>query len=304
MVLAAMAMLTGCSASAEDSSAGAEAPMPANAEGLDQPAAYQAEESAGAPAGDRSVIITGAMYMTVEDPIAAADQAAAIVAKAGGRIDARSEVAADEYNGGSASLTLRIPSDRLDAAVDDLGKLGDVDQYSTTSQDVTNQVTDLKSQISTLKASTERIRGLLADAKDMTDIITLENELDGRQANLESLEAQQRGLDDLVSMSTIELSLTTEPVVIVEVDDSPNNFWDGLVSGWNGLMGFLSVALIVIGVLLPWLVLGALITVGIVAATRARRSRSDRKRAAWMAAAQAAPAPAPAPPAAPKTPAR
>jgi len=224
---------------------------------------------------DRSVIITGSMYMTVEDPIVAADRAGAIVRGAGGRIDARRETAPDEHYGGSAALTLRIPSDRLDGVIEDLRDLGTVDQFTTDSYDVTTQVTDLEAQISTLKASTGRIEALLAQAKDISDIITLENELDRRQAQLESLEARQRGLDDQVSMSTIDLSLTTEPVVVIIEEEEPQTFWGALQSGWDALVGFLSGVLIVLGVLLPWLALIAIIGVPILLVVRARQARES-----------------------------
>src|SRR5690606_34390800 len=103
--------------------------------------------------------------------------------------------------------------------------------------------TDLEAQISTLRASTARIESLLTEAQDISDIIKLETELANRQGTLEGLEARQRGLDDQVSMSTIDLSLTTEPVVIVE-EEAPSSFLDGLASGWNGLVTFLSGALV------------------------------------------------------------
>ncbi len=289
-LFAVAAVLAGCSSGADESTAGAanDAAL-AGAPAADVAGAPAAERT-GSSAADRSVIITGAMYMTVEDPIAVADQAAGIVHNAGGRIDARSETAPDERNGGSASLTMRIPSDDLDAVVDDLRALGTVDQFKTDSYDVTTEVTDLDAQISTLRASTARIEALLQDAKNIADIITLENELDGRQAQLVSLEAQQRGLDDQVSMSTIDLSLTTEPVVIV--DDSPETFWDGLVSGWNALLVFISFALIVIGVLLPWVALMGLIALAMVVAVRARNSRIAGRRTAWAVTEAASGAPA------------
>ena len=69
---------------------------------------------------------------------------------------------------------------------------------------------------------------------------------------MQSLEAQKRGLDDQVSMSTLNVSFTTEPVIVEEEDDSPKNFVDGLIAGWDGLVGFVTVALTVLGVLLPW----------------------------------------------------
>ncbi|WP_062209724.1 DUF4349 domain-containing protein [Demequina oxidasica] len=280
-------VLTGCSSSSEDSAAtyeGGEAG--ADAAYVDESAAQApGAEIAQAPGAenvqtsvaDRSVIVTGAMYMTVEKPIAAADQAVGIVQGSGGRIDARSETAPDEGYGGSAYLTMRIPSDKLDTVVDDLRDLGTVDEFSTQSSDVTTQVTDLEAQISTLRASTARIEALLLEAEDISDIIKLEAELDSRQAELEGLEARQRGLEDQVSMSTIDLSLTTEPVVIV--DDEPQNFWDALAAGWGALVTFLAGALIVLGVLLPWLVLAAIIALVVLLLIRAGRARKARRPA-------------------------
>ncbi|WP_159448755.1 DUF4349 domain-containing protein [Demequina sp. NBRC 110053] len=244
----------------------------------DRDAAYDTgEESGGDPVPDagRSIIVTGEMYITVDDPIAAADEVADVVQGAGGRIDARDEEAPSENFGGSASMTLRIPSGDLDAVVDDLRGLGDVDRFSTSNADVTNEVTDLEAQVSTLRASTQRIESLLVEAEDIADIIKLEDELASRQAELESLEARQRGLDDAVSMSTIHLSLTTEPAVIV--DDDPRSFWDGLVAGWAGLVGFLSGLLVVVGVLLPWLVLLAVVAAVVLAIVRAMRARKLRR---------------------------
>ncbi len=301
-MIVAAGVLGGCSSSSEPQSsatyynegdAGAQAP---NVEPAAAPR-FDGEDSTGKVVSDRAIIITGEMYMTVEDPILIADRAAGIVKNAGGRIDARSETAPDERSRGSAWLTMRIPSDKLDSVIDNLRTLGTVDQYSTNSADVTNVVTDLDAKISTLRASTARIEGLLADAKNISDIITLENELDRRQSELESLEAQQRGLADQVSMSTINLSLTTEPIVIVPPpDDSPDNFLSALAKGWHALVGFLSAALIVLGVLLPWLALIALVAIPAFLATRARKARAAEREAALEA-----PAAPPAPPA--KTPA-
>ncbi|WP_159451275.1 DUF4349 domain-containing protein [Demequina sp. NBRC 110054] len=244
----------------------------------------------------RSLIVTGNMYMTVEDPIVAADKATSIVEGAGGRIDARSETAADEYDGGSAWLTLRIPADRLDATVEELRDLGTVDEFSTSSYDVTTEVIDLDAKISTLRASTERIEALLDDAADIKDIIQLEDELASRQAELQSLEAQQRGLGDQVSLSTIDLSLTTEPIVIIE-EESPSNFWDGLVAGWEGLVAFLSALLVILGVLLPWLAVAAILALGVVLIFRSRRARKARAAEASQTRAEAD-SPQPAPPSA------
>jgi hypothetical protein len=265
-------VLVGCSSSAEDASAGAW--EPAAEPGREDEGADGGSDTGDSPAANRLLIVTGSMYMTVEKPLEAADKAAAIAKDAGGRVDAREQTAPDEWTGGSATLTLRIPTNRLDAVIAEVGALGTVDELATTASDVTDEVTDLDARISTLRASTQRIEALLVEAKDISDIIKLEDELASRQAELESLEAQQRGLTDQVSLSTITLSLTTVPVEIAE--ESPANFFDGLETGWNGLTAFVSGALVLFGVLLPWLLVMAAIGVVVVAMVRWRKSRAGQ----------------------------
>lgn len=269
LLIATVWLLAGCSSGAD--SAGEEMAYTGQDAAYAEAGADEAVDVGGEAGGDRDVIVTGSMYMTVTDPLTAAESAVRIVTDAGGRIDARSETARNEWDRGEAWLTLRIPASRLDAVVASLRELGTVDAYSTDTADVTEEVTDLDSQISTLRASTARIESLLVDAEDIKDIITLEDELDGRQAQLESLEARQRGLADQVSMSTIELTLTTEPAVMV--DNAPRTFWDGLGSGWSALTGFLSGLLVLLGVLLPWMALLAVLAVVAVGIIRAQRSR-------------------------------
>lgn len=264
--------LSGCSAGADsagDMAMEAGAVIEQDAAAADTDATGEDSIANSTRSGERAIITTGSLYITVEDPIAAADKAVTIVEDAGGRIDARQESSPEENFGGAARLTLRIPSDTLSDAIDDLRALGTVDEFTTSSSDVTAEVTDLEARISTLRASTLRIEGLIEDATKIEDIITLENELASRQAQLESLEAQERGLSDQVSMSTIELSLTTEPVVIV--DDSPKNFFDGLQAGWGAFVAFASGAAIVIGVLLPWLVVLAAIAAVIIVPRRLKK---------------------------------
>ncbi|GMA36050.1 DUF4349 domain-containing protein [Demequina litorisediminis] len=73
---------------------------------------------------------------------------------------------------------------------------------------------------------------------------------------------------------------------MVEVDDSPASFLDGLESGWNGLVNFLAGALVVVGVLLPWAVVAGVVAVVVALAVRARRKRHPRRPGGVASAAQ------------------
>jgi hypothetical protein len=221
---------------------------------------------------DRSVVTTGFVSVTVDDPIERAAEAADLVEKAGGRVDSRNETPGTDAQPASAALVLRIPADELDGVLDEVRGLGEVNSVSLNSSDVTQQREDLDARITALQASVDRLLALLADADTTADLIAIESELSTRQAELDSLTAQRDLLADQVEYSTISLDLLSEGVA---PDAAPGDFWSGLIAGWNALLGFLSWIAIAAGVLLPWfaalLVIGAIIAGIVVLATRGRR---------------------------------
>ncbi|GAA4382897.1 DUF4349 domain-containing protein [Agromyces bauzanensis] len=258
---------------AVEAPSGGVAPEP----GLDGEAAQEAvDDSADSQLTDRSVITTGWVSITVDDPIANAEDVAELTERAGGRVDNRSETPGTDTQPASASLTLRIPSDELDGVVDELRELGTVNSVSMNASDVTQQRQDLDARIDALSASVDRLRELLATATSITDLIAIESELTTRQAELDSLTQQRDWLVDQVDYSTLTVELVTEEVV---PDPAPDDFWSGLVAGWNALVDFAKWLGIAVGVLLPWvgvlLAAAALIVAVVVVATRGRRHRTD-----------------------------
>ena len=107
-----------------------------------------------------------------------------------------------------------------------------------------------------MQASLDRLLALMKKATTTESLIALETAVSDRQGNLESLEAQQRYLADQVSLSTIELSLISPANAPADV---PNNFFSGIVVGWNSFVSAMAGLLVIIGVVLPWLlIVGAL----------------------------------------------
>lgn len=269
-------LLAGCAATLESSDSAESGGMP----GVSAPDALVSEESVdldSAPdAGDRSIVTTGYLYLTVEAPLESAAEAIAIVERAGGRVDGRQEYAPQTSDGlrdaGGAQLVLRIPSARLTATLDDLKALGEVEELQLSSTDISREVQDVDARVEALRSSITRLLALQGQAGTVEDLIALETAISDRQAQLESYEAQQRLLADQVSLSTITLVLGSPEVA---PPDEPDTFLTGLVAGWEALVGFGSVLLVIAGVLLPWLVtLGiiGLIVLLIVRAAMRRRA--------------------------------
>ena len=241
---------------------------------VEQDAGTSAQEEAADD--DRAVVIEGSMTIVVEDVAGATDAATQLVRGAGGRIDGRDETL-DEYDGGEYAVTtmvLRIPADELDDALAELRELGTVESLQTSTTDVTTAVEDVDAHVAALQSTIARLQSFQSEATSVDDLLSIEEEISARQAELEGYLAQQSDLAEQVSFSTITLSLRSEPAPIVQ---GPDSFWGGLLVGWNSLVTFLAGFVIVLGVMLPWLVALGLLALAIVLLVRWLRRRRPPK---------------------------
>jgi hypothetical protein len=220
---------------------------------------------------DRQVVTTGSMTVTADDPVEAAGAATSIVERVGGRVDARRETAPTDDGRGSATLTVRVPSETLTATIDELGALGTAQDVALDTVDVTTRTQDLAARINASRASVDRLTALLATATDVEVLIKLETAISERQGALESMEAEQRSLADQVSLSTIDLYLVSPEDSPAE---TPDTFWSGLVTGWTSFTGFIGFVLVAAGVLIPWLAVTAVAGLVVVVAMKRMRRRT------------------------------
>jgi hypothetical protein len=170
-----------------------------------------------------------------------------------------------------AEITISVPSTELDRVIAELGSVGKVIRSTSSSENVGGQIVDTASRLETMRVSVERVRAFLKDAKDLSQIVAMEAELTRRQSDVEALEAQLASLKGSVARSPIQLSLTTEPNAIAEEPDQAG-FIVGLKGGWDAFTGSATVLLTVVGALLPFLVVLALLGVPVWWFLRRRRA--------------------------------
>jgi hypothetical protein len=269
----AVALLVGCSgpsgaeSASNDSGGGGGAAAP-------EPAAPG--DTGGAPAvdADRQVVTSATASLAVEDPAEGAQRVSELVESAGGRIDERTEQAAsgeDEVDGAYADLVVRVPADALTGVLADLEDLGDVDSVSVSRSDVTTTAVDLDARISALESSVARLQALMDDAATTEDLLDAEKALSERQEQLESLQSQRALLADQVELSTLSVHL--RPFGVAPAG-GPDGFVDGLGTGWRALVSALGTVVVVVGVLLPWLAVAALVAAAVLVPLRTARRRA------------------------------
>lgn len=106
-----------------------------------------------------------------------------------------------------ASITARIPADKLDLFIAVVEDSGNVTNRSESTQDVTLQYSDLESRKKTLSMEQERIWALLEKADTLEAVIALEEHLSEIRYELESMESRLKLYDNQVAYSTIEISV-------------------------------------------------------------------------------------------------
>jgi hypothetical protein len=218
----------------------------------------------------RDVVYRGQITVRVKDVAAAAARSESFVSAVDGVVFSE-ETTTDPGRKGvsSASMTLRVPPTQFRPLLDRLGQLGAQLSRSQTAEDVTTQVVDLESRLSSQRRSVERIRVLLDEAKTIGQVVQVEGELARREADLESLEAQQTKLKDVTDLATIELSLVARGVTPPGAEDNVG-FLPGLRGGLGALFAVAVVGLTVAGALLPFVVTLALVGVPVWLVLRSR----------------------------------
>lgn len=243
--------------------AGAQAKPESGAQAKPEPGASGATATVGIPGRDRQLARTALLATTVPQVLTAADQARQIAVTAGGYSGS------ERTDPTSASLSLVVPSDKLDNVLTQLSALGQVTNSQQTAQDVTGQVVDVESRLETARRSVARLRALLDRATSISEIASVESQLTTRESDLESLEARQNALAGQVAMSTVSLTITAAPPPAA-MEEKQTGFLAGLAAGWRGFLTFGDGTLNVIGAALPFVATFGALTAALIWLARRR----------------------------------
>lgn len=196
-----------------------------------------------------------------------------------------------DYSSGMRNqvITVRVPYEKVD------GFLAGIDEYATirskndSTQDVTLQYADVETHIESLETQHKRLLELMAQAENIEDIITLNREITEVEAELNSYKKQIRNYDNLVSYSTITVSIKESAYISPVVEDT--TLWSRMTSGLSDKMHdigeFFSDLLVWFVVNLPiFLILAVIVVIHIVIIKLIIRG-ARKKRAKVIAAREA-----------------
>ena len=214
-----------------------------------------------------------------------------MTAEAGGYIESSGTYG--DTGSRSANYTLRVPQEKFEQFYAQLGENMHVVSRSRSSEDVTEQYTDIETRLATLQTKHERLLSLLEKADKMEDIISLENALADCEYEIDSLTGSKRHYDDLVGFSTFYINLREVQTLTATADGTGfgAQLTQAAKTGARGLADIVRGT--ILGVVMFWPAV-ILVIAGTAAGVILHRRRKAKRLAAWNAQMQQTP---PAPPA-------
>lgn len=212
------------------------------------PVPTELNESAGSYDADmsveRRVIRNGYLSLEVGSIRSAADEIGGIAQRLGGFVSnvnisdmpplAREMSSVPQSSAGS--VTLKVPSARLDDAMKDVRKIAEIVlTESSSSNDVTAQAMDLDAQLKNKRVEETAFTEILQkNVQKVSDILEVTRELARVRGEIERLEAQKKYLASQTDMAELNIDLSESPVV------RPDATWRPLQSAKRALNDLLA----------------------------------------------------------------
>ncbi|MBK8998051.1 MAG: DUF4349 domain-containing protein [Myxococcales bacterium] len=113
-------------------------------------------------------------------------------------------------------ITVRVPSAKFDASLDELVKLGELTHRNVSIEDVTDLYFDMQTRMKNLEVVKKRLEELLEKAKTVEESLAVQRQLERVTIELERLRGKLKLLAELVMFSTITVML--EPKSTEHID--------------------------------------------------------------------------------------
>jgi PKD repeat protein len=155
---------------------------------------------------DRMVIRTGDIQMIVNQISVSLDSVTEIAARYGGYVISSQQWKEGDRNIGSISI--RVLAENYVKAMADIRSLAkSVTTESTNSQDVTEEYTDLNSQIKNLEATETQLLKIMEGATKTEDILSIQRELTTVRGQIEQIKGRMLYLERTTSTSFINVRM-------------------------------------------------------------------------------------------------
>lgn len=213
----------------------------------------------------RMIIRTVSMSVLVENTDEALNEIRSLVAGYQGYVADSNRWMIDETRA-MAQITIRVPAESLDAALEALrGMALKVERETASGQDVTEEYTDIQARLRNLEATETELLALLTEVREnrgkADEILAIHRELTSIRGQIESLKGRSQYLERMTALATITMEIRPKAVPGPVVESYR---WSPLVTASDALRSLLAFAQVVIDVGIYLLVFSPVVIIPIV----------------------------------------
>jgi len=219
------------------------------------------------------IIRTGQVSVEVDSLPSAIARVRALAERVGGYI-ANTAIQTGQERFHSATIEIKVPSERFEEALQGLKPIGKVESINVTAEDVGEEFVDVSARVQNDRRFEARLLDLLSThTGKLADVIELEQELGRVREEIERYEGRLRYLKAHAATSSLSVTVH-EPAPIVGEQGSLSVIAAAFAQGWRNFVGLVAVTIATLGVA------GPLVLVAVLGWFGVRRVRQPRRATA------------------------
>ena len=205
------------------------------------PVSQRSQSGGSVPSVGPSIVQTASLAISVprNEFDSTISRARTIATGAGGFVVSSSASQGEERRLVSGTLVVRVPERSYSRVMTQLAGLGHVEAQEEAGSDVSQELVDLQARIRHLEAVETQLLGFLEQAESVSSALTVQQELNRVQLELEQARGRLVYLEDQVAFATISLEVRERQAAVAAAGDGGP--W-GIVDAWRAAgTGFVTV---------------------------------------------------------------
>ena len=177
----------------------------------------------------------------------------------------------------SASLTLRIPAQRLDEFLTGAQGVGTITGMTQQMEDVSDSYYVTQTRLKTQQEKLARLQEMMASAQDVSDLIEIESAIADAQYYIDRYTGTLKAYDSKVDFSTVHVTVRETKVTETKEVSLGERIVTGIGDSFREFGWFLEDMVIFLAAALPWIIALAVAAFAVVLIFRVRKNRKNKK---------------------------
>lgn len=187
---------------------------------------------------DRKIVQTASLELRVEEVGPSFEDVSRIATAAGGFVASSTFSRTDDHE--VASVTIRVPASQYQDVLRQLRGLSvEVENESSEANDVSEEYTDLSARLRNLEATEDQYLLLLGEAKEIGEILQIQDRINSTRAEIEQVKGRLNLLDHLTDLATITVHLRPEAAPVVTTGPGGPNPAEAAADAWGASLDVL-----------------------------------------------------------------